>query len=270
MAPPPFRFTAYDLDSCIEVARVLKDRAGGQASAEALAVYLEYKGANNGAFLTRIANARLFGLVDGPSSALRLSKRAQDILQPDYPETAARARLEAFEAVPLYKEVLNAYHGQMLPDDTGMKNALETRWGVSKDKSTQVFARLMSSAEQAGLFKVAGNRSKMVRPPLSGSPEPSASSAFSGVNDGTSGGEGHGHHPHGHHPHQQEGVRATKLIDGVLDMLPNEQEWDEASLTHWLRFFEDALRLYYKLPRPVPPQNGAVAPTRAIAEGGGG
>jgi len=254
MAPPPFRFTAYDLDSCIEVARVLKDRAGGPASADALAIFLDYKGANNGAFLTRIANARLFGLIEGPSAALRPTKRALDILQPDYPETAARARLEAFEAVPLYKEFLDAYHGQTLPDETGMKNALETRWQVSQDKSSHVLARLLTSAEQAGLFRVAGNRSKMVRPPL----VPDAPKQVPYAEDSGGGGRGSGGD---HRDDQQQSVRDAKIIDGVLDMLPNEQTWDEASLRQWLQFFEDALRLYYKLPRPVSATTSAPSPT---------
>lgn len=268
MAPPPYRFTSYDLASSVEVARALKDRPSGGASADELAVFLGYSKAKNGAFLTRLANARLFGLVEGPSSALRPTERALRILLPDYPATAEKARLEAFEDVPLYKAFLDHYHGETLPDEAGMKNALETRWTINADKSSMVLARLMDSAEQAGLFKVAGNRTKMVRPSFSTATATQRTPPLQAVEPADTvpvrqrGTEEAGE------PRQR--VRANKIIDGVLEMLPDERAWDEASLKNWLDFFEGGLRLYYKLPRPVasPSANGAKLPSPS-REGGG-
>jgi hypothetical protein len=255
VAAPPYRFTTYDLDGSLEVARVLKERGNGLASADELAIWLGYSKAKNGAFLARLANARLFGLVDGQSSELRLTQRALDILQPDYPTTAARARLEAFEQVPLYKAVLDHYHGQVLPDETGMKNALESRWKINADKSTHVLTRLLDSAEQAGLFKVAGNRSKMVRPTFGRDGEPSKPRVDGEVsvarvhqgnvfqaNRGGDLGDGAG---------APAGARDHKLIDGALDLLPPPPpagEWSEAGLKQWIAFIESALRVVYQLP----------------------
>jgi hypothetical protein len=202
-----------------------------------------YRSDNNGSFNTRLANARLFGLLDGPSSALEPSPRLLDIIHPDFPSTENRARIAAFEAVPLFKAVLDQYHGRPLPDEGGLRNALTTRWQITPEKAPAVLARLMDSADQAGLFQVAGNRTTMIRPTIhEASPgQPAAR------------GEAR---PSVQEPivvpakaAPQSGARANKVIDGVLDLLPSNQNWDEDSLKLWLHFFEDALRLYYKLPR---------------------
>lgn len=240
MAPPPFRFTSYDLDSSLEVARVLLGRGDGIASADELAVFLGYSKAKNGAFLTRLANARLFGLVEGPSNELRPTTRAVRILRPDYPATAARARLEAFEEVPLYKVVLDHYHGQTLPDDTGLRNALETRWGVTAEKSAFVLVRLMESAEQAGLFRTTGNRSKMIRPTFQDD-----GTATQELND-TPDEESPEYRPENGRPPRS--LRGHKLIDGTLDLLPDGEKWSEDELQQWLSLMEMALRVAYRLP----------------------
>ena len=230
MTSPPFRFTIFDLDSCLAVAKAV-DAGGGVLSSAALADRLGYKSDVNGSFRTRLANARLFGLLGGTSAVIEVSPRATSILHPDYPATAARARLEAFEDVPLYKAVLDYYHGRPLPDDAGLRNALTTRWNIHPDKSAVVLSRLIESAEQAGLFSTAGDRSKMIRPSFGSTPaavEPEsiavvgvggAASSVASTIAATSG--------------SAPGARDSKIIDGVLDMLPNE-EWDEQSLQLWL------------------------------------
>lgn len=249
MAPPPYRFTTYDLDSSIKVARVIWENGGLKSNAE-LAALLGYKGPNNGAFLTRVANAKLFGLVEGPSSALKPTERALSILQPDFPETADRARLEAFEDVPLFKAVLDQYDGQPLPSEEGLRNALETRWSIHTDKAGMVLSRLLESAEQAGLFRTTGNRSRMIRPTIGsadgrrGAPAPSDATASDPSRAATAGARG------------STGVivagpRSNKIIDGALDLLPSDSDWDEDGLRDWLGFFESALRLYYRLPTPT-------------------
>ncbi|HEX6393442.1 MAG TPA: hypothetical protein VFZ97_08370 [Acidimicrobiales bacterium] len=242
MASPAYRFTTFDLNSCVELARIVQDNGGRLSSAE-LARLAGYRSDNNGSFNTRLANARLFGLLDGPSSALEPSPRLLDIIHPDFPATESRARIAAFEAVPLFHAVLEQYHGRPLPDEGGLRNALTTRWQITPEKAPAVLARLMDSAEQAGLFQVAGNRTTMIRPTIH-EPSQGRPAARDDIRPavpepiGVPGQVG-----------TQSGARGNKVIDGALDLLPSDQTWDEDSLKLWLHFFEDALRLYYKLPR---------------------
>ena len=64
MARSRFRSVRYDLAAAIEVAR-LADSAGGTIAPDLLAPALGYSGTNNGAYLSRVAGARLFGVVSG-------------------------------------------------------------------------------------------------------------------------------------------------------------------------------------------------------------
>lgn len=240
MAAPTYRFCSFDLDTCVEVARAIHD-GGGQLTTAELATRLGYKSHDNGSFNTRLANARLFGLVSGPSSAIRCTERAMEILHPDYPATAERARLEAFESVPLYSVVLAEYNGKPLPDEGGLRNALQGRWGITAEKTPSVLARMLDSAEQAGLFRTAGNRTRMVRPTINGgevrvtrASDASATPPDLQVSVTSTA--------------QVDGARYNKLVDGALDMLP-PGDWNEQELAQWLQFFESALRVVYRLPK---------------------
>lgn len=242
MAAPAFRFTMFDLTSCLQIPAMIHNQGGKLTNVE-LAQHLGYKSEVNGSFNTRLANARLFGLVEGSTAGLSASRRAIDILFPDVPATEARARIEAFESVPLYKAVLDQYHGQPLPDEKGMLNALTTRWDITAEKAPMVLARMMDSAEQAGLFSVAGGRTKMIRPTIGTVSTPQATPPHGGgvhaVNPISPGvGDGGG---------AKKSVRHNKMIDGALDELPDDA-WSVAEMKQWLQFFESALRVVYRLP----------------------
>jgi hypothetical protein len=155
-------------------------------------------------------------------------------VSPDYPEIEAGARLAAFESVPLFAAFFTEYEGKQLPPRQGMLNALEVKFGVPKSQSGAVLERLMDSAEQAGLFQIAGNRSKMVRPRVEAerhSPRPQQTPEPE------------------RQPSSQSKSRLPMLIEGALDELPRNDTWDEVPMKEWLDLFERVLRVVYKIPR---------------------
>lgn len=225
----------YDLDSSVEVARTLHAH-GGTASTHELASYLGYKSANNGAFLNRVAAARLFDLIEGSGKAIGLTPKAYDILQPDYPETADTARLNAFLGVPLFQSFLDKYEGRPLPPLNGIQNAL-TQFGVPAKNVKHVAGRLLDSAEQAGLFRASPDRSKMIRPSITGPVQPSRAS--------TAGGDGGQSVAPFSVPTAN---RYPKLIEGALEQLPDSGTWNESDLEQWLKLMEISLRMVYRIP----------------------
>lgn len=243
MAAPRFRFAAYDLESCVQMAKAVH-AGGGVLTVDQLADRLGYKSSNNGAFNTRLANARLFGLVDG-SSELRPSERALRIMFPDFKAAGTQARIDAFEAVPLFGAVLDEYHGKPLPDEMGLKNALRTRWGVNEDKVGLVYSRLLESAEQAGLFEEAGGRTKLLRPPNNG---PVHTAASHGPVGAPAPARGEAIAP----PTRSSGVASNRLVQAALDELPDAEGVNEEQLQQWLGFFESALRVVYRIPSGGP------------------
>ena len=130
----------------------LVDSAGGSIGPDILAPALGYSGSNNGAYLSRVASARLFGVVSGRGARLELTERGRRILAGSEPE-ASRARREAFFAVPLFAAVSDdvASRGGLLPDD--IPGWLVDGFGETRSKARAVSDQMIASAVQAGLLR---------------------------------------------------------------------------------------------------------------------
>ena len=169
-------FPYFDLTQSIEVAKAMHERAGGSCDLAQLATLLEYSGVKNGAFRMRVSAARMFGLIEpADEQRLRVSARGLAVVARISEAQAARAKLDAFLAVDLFKKVYEQYHGTSLPEAVGLKNLLQTEYQVVQDRIAPTIRIMLDSAEQAGLFAAAGNRSRMVMPlaaPAAVSPAP--------------------------------------------------------------------------------------------------
>jgi hypothetical protein len=230
------------LEQSLEVARRIAERgAGATLSQPELAAFLGYKSVNNGAFITRLASARLFGFIDGSKNAYHATALAEAIIHPEYPETAAQARLDAFRAVPLFSAYLDAFRGRPVPDEQGAINALTARFGIPPKEAKSVLGRLNASADQAGLFSVAGPE-RMIEPSF---PSPTAPSPQA-TPDKPDKLEMSGSYIVGEPSAPR---RFPKIIDGALDLMPAGPPWDADEYAEWLSFFDQACRVYYRIQR---------------------
>jgi hypothetical protein len=73
--------------------------------------------------------------------------------------------IDAFLAVELFQKVYEEFKGTILPQQAGLRNLLQTQFGVVKARVAPTVRIMLDSAEQAGLFSVAGT-SRMVMPNL--------------------------------------------------------------------------------------------------------
>jgi hypothetical protein len=157
-------FPYYNLATSILVAKTMHERAGGECDRTQLAAMLGYKGIKNGSFLTRVTAAKMFGVIDQEGDRLRVTARGQAILSPVKDADASRARVEAFLAVPLFAKVYDEFKGQALPPEVGLRNLLENKYKIVKDRVAPTVNIMLDSAEEAGFFHTAGSRSQMVMP----------------------------------------------------------------------------------------------------------
>jgi hypothetical protein len=151
MARSLYRSVTYGLDASLALARTVA-QSGGRTDANSLASALSYSGVRNGAFLSRLANARLFGLVAGRSGQVVLTDRGRRCLSAD-PAVHTAALAEACWAVPLFHRVLEEASGQALGDVDGLARVLETRFGEDSSKSRTTARVLLESAGLAGLLR---------------------------------------------------------------------------------------------------------------------
>ena len=171
-------FPYYSLDKSIEVPKLIHERAGGRCGRGQLAGLLGYSGVKNGGFLTRMSAAKMFGLIEENGDAITLTERAKKILSPVRPSDAEQARLDAFLAVELFRKVFEDFDGHTLPATDGLSNLFLTQYKIVPNQVAPALRNLMDSADSAGLFRVAGNRSKLIRPLIrndgAGAPPPPA------------------------------------------------------------------------------------------------
>ncbi len=167
-----YRSVVYGLEASLELARAVA-RSGGRTDAETLASTLSYSGVRNGAFLSRLANARLFGLVTGRSGEVVLTDRGHRSLSAQVQESS-RACAEACMAVPLFYRVLETYSGESLGDVTHLAEVLESSFGETRAKATPTARVLLESAGQAGLVRDGAVDLSQVRDLVTGFTDPSS------------------------------------------------------------------------------------------------
>ena len=117
-------------------------------------------------------------------------------------------------AVELFKKVFDKFNGTTLPATVGLKNLLTTEYQVVPDRVVPTVRIMLDSAEQAGLFSAAGNRTRMVMPLAAAPPHSAARPAAPAKHlevppHGSSGGGGGG-----------DGIDIDPAILGLLKRLP--------------------------------------------------
>jgi hypothetical protein len=157
-------FPYFSLDKSIEVPKLIHERAGGRCGRGQLAGLLGYSGVKNGGFLTRMSAAKMFGLIEENGEVITLTERAKKILSPVRPSDAEQAKLDAFLAVELFRKVFEDFDGHTLPAADGLSNLFLTQYKIVPNQVASALRNLMDSADSAGLFRVTGNRSKLIRP----------------------------------------------------------------------------------------------------------
>jgi hypothetical protein len=161
-------FPYFNLEKSVEVAKKVHE-AGGSCDRHQLAPLLGYSGVNNGSFLSRVTAAKTFGLITQLDDQIKITARGSEIVAPVSDDTKARAMVEAFLNVPLFKGVYDEWKGRALPPDVGIKNMFERQYSVVPDRAGPTVKVMMDSAESAGFFKTTPGERKLVMPILKAS-----------------------------------------------------------------------------------------------------
>lgn len=221
------QFPYGSLDDAISFARSVHEVGGQNCLTEQIAGHLRVS-PTGGAFRTRMAHSRIFGLVEFEKGTVRLTPLGMRIVDATQ---EASARVDAFLTVPLYKAIFEKYKGYTLPPPAALEREMGALGVSSKqtDRARQVFDR---SAKEAGFYWAGMDR--LTLPVLKSKPEtrpidetpPTASPAFGG---GSGGG--------GYHP----------FVEGLLKTLPPVgQQWPVRDRAKWLKLAANAFDLIYE------------------------
>lgn len=236
-------FPYSDLSDAISVAKGLMNCGGVPCEPDQLAAALS-NSPTSGGFRTKIATARLFGLIETVHGKYQLTDLGFAIVDNNREKSA---KVDAFLTIPLYKKVYEEFRNRQLPPRPAALQHAFVGFGVSqkqKDRARLVFDR---SAQQAGFFDQ-GGRDRLIKPtagaqeglatqepPLhQGFEKPPAAQRFFGGDNGGSGGNGGGR---GYHP----------FIQGLLQTLPEPGTvWSVEGKAAWLEAAASAFKLIYQ------------------------
>ncbi|MBZ9754032.1 winged helix-turn-helix domain-containing protein [Mesorhizobium sp. ESP6-5] len=152
-------FPYMNLADAMEMAKALHENVGvGECSEDQLAAWMNLSPRSSG-FRVRTATTKMFGLLESPSpgqfTLSPLGRAAVD------PTRSAKAKVEAFLSVPLYRLVYDNYKGGVVPPPAAVERDIKS-WGVAAKQTARARQALERSAEEAGFF--ANGRNRLVIP----------------------------------------------------------------------------------------------------------
>jgi hypothetical protein len=142
------------LESAVELAQTINDRAGSSAENEELAVWMGQTAAG-GTFRTRLGAAKMFGLIETGQGRATLTQLGRDVLNGS--GKANSSRVTAFLNVELFKVMYDQYKGNALPPPPAIERQVE-QLGVSPKQKERARQTFMKSAQYAGFIDAATGR----------------------------------------------------------------------------------------------------------------
>ncbi|MGA3031838.1 MAG: hypothetical protein ABSD70_01045 [Terracidiphilus sp.] len=210
-------FPYMDLDEGIKIAKAIHHLHGSTCQPEQIAAHLK-ESPTSSSFRTRVASAKLFGLVTTSQGSVTLTRLGSQICDPQQ-EKAARA--EAFLLVPLYKAVYDQFKGAVLPPTNGLEAAIGSL-GVAPKQRERARQVLQRSAQEAGFFQFGSDR--LVLPAVKANASPTPVQA---ADDDTE---------KKNKPKDEDEDELPPFIKGLLKKLPApDSEWPVEARTKWLQ-----------------------------------
>lgn len=157
-------FPYGDLETAVSVAAAILGSGGVALTRDQLAGVMNST-AGSGTFISKVATARVFGLISSAQGKFELTNLGFSILDRD--EVRQRkARVEAFLTVPLYQRAYDEFKGRQLPPRPhGLEKAF-INFGVSSKQGQNARLAFDKSAKQAGFFSNGPDR--LIEPIIGG------------------------------------------------------------------------------------------------------
>ena len=237
-------FPYSDMSDALSVAEGMMKGGGVGMTRDQLAAAMGLA-PGGGSFATKIATARMFGVIDATSGKYELTDLGHEILEP---ARQGDARIRAFLNVPLYKRAYDEFKGRLLPPRPYGLEAAFIKFGVSQKTVKAARLAFEKSARMAGFFPNA-TEDRLVMP-----------FGVSNENTGPDNGDG-GQRGKVIEAGVKEGIVMSdalpvagqavtgihKSILGMLDELPPPKtKWSKEEQADWLQALGHMFQVIYK------------------------
>ncbi|OPY96832.1 hypothetical protein A5906_00480 [Bradyrhizobium sacchari] len=236
-------FPYQDLEAGMVVARAMLSSGGVALSRDQLAGVMK-QSAGSGAFVTKLATARMFGLVVANNGKYELTDTGFEILDSDEGRQKA-AKATAFLNVPLFKKTYEEFKGKQLPPRPhGLEQAF-VRFGVAPKQKTNARLAFDKSANQAGFFP--NGQDRLIEPIISSQPPRTQDLRPAPFVDEDRIYDLETPTPVPTKPQASGGKVLHPFIQGLLDTLPEPQtNWSIEGRAKWLQAAANIFDLIYE------------------------
>jgi hypothetical protein len=172
-------YPRFTLQEALKIPTSLKEKNGAnpwppQQIAEAVGQSLK----TNNFFYLAVAS-REYGLTNGgrDSKLIELAPLGRDIVYAPDPEAETRLKREAFLKVEKFRQVLEYYKGNQLPEMKYLRNTLESQFGLAPDTHEEFSKVFRQNCDYLGIGAGFSARSQAAQPSQSGSSDSESSQA---------------------------------------------------------------------------------------------
>lgn len=175
----PYLFPAYDFSMARQITERVEKDGAGSLSEETLAIALHLSAKSSG-FQLKTLTARQFGLLTKQRETLSTTPMAKAIFKPTTESEKAKALIDSFLAIPLFREVATRFKGQPLPQGQAFRNILEREFQIDSKRVSDAERVLMDSAREAGVLVTSGSNTYLstervaIEEPIAQAPEEQA------------------------------------------------------------------------------------------------
>ncbi len=241
-------FPYADLESAVELAKVIHDKAGSSCEVDELAAWMG-QSPSGGTFRSRLGAARLFGLIETGQGRVTLTQAGRDALDGSGNERSAR--VEAFLNVALFRAMYDHHKGNALPPPPAIERQME-QLGVSPKQKQRARQTFTTSAQYAGFIDPATGR--FVKPGIAQKDEAAPRDETKREDRSGDDGDGGG-----------TGLNLDPLLVALLKKIPPTKDgWPGAKRVRWFKTFAMNVSQIYDASEDDP-----VEMTIALAVGGG-
>lgn len=137
-----YRYPVMALATAVDHARKLQTASkGAPMNSAQVASVLGHTTTNSGGFLSKVAELKAYGLLEGRADQIRTTQLADHLTVPSGPDELAKTTEQVVRKVPLFNELMDRLRG-LTPDDDAISLQLQAMTGLPRAEIQGHVARI--------------------------------------------------------------------------------------------------------------------------------
>jgi hypothetical protein len=146
-------YPVNSFQNALQVARAVCDSGGANTDVQrSVLAHALQSSANSGAFIQRLAAAKIYGMIEGGRNGYRLTADAKRYFFPSTDGEKDNALLMLFKSAPIFAEIIKRFDGNRLPSADMLANVLFTDFKVPESWKGRVARFFLKAADDAGVL----------------------------------------------------------------------------------------------------------------------